>query len=154
MLIGNEGRQSNLRVMYGMLASSALAKFDAQRPAKGEIDVRDVYFINLIRMLEMYRYGRFYSPPPNGVLETAPLMENPLAQTDEESESQFVLAAIAKAHASVSKLPREKFVESMEGVFQAVYRRDFQSLDAKRIFEAKAFLTHFVAELRKGIDNA
>ena len=154
MLIGIEGRRSNLRVMYGILATSALARFDAARVHSGQQDMREVYFVNLIRLLEMYRYGTFYSPPPNGVLERKSLASNPLSHPDTGNESKFVLGAIERAHASVSNLPREQFVESMEAVFDALHRRAVDSLDAASITEARNFLTAFIAELRNGIDNA
>ena len=154
MLIGDEGRRSNLSVMYGILASSALAKLNSAQEGEGRTSGRDVYFLNLIRLLEMYRYSTFYSPPPNGVLESRPLITNQLSQGNTGSESEMVLNAIQAAHASVSDLPREQFVECLEVIFNALHLSAAASLDKDSVKKARDFLTCFVAELRKGIDNA
>src|SRR5580704_19237489 len=121
MLIGEESRQSNLRVMYGLLASTALARIDDSKRKEPQGATRDVYFINLIRLLEMYRYGSFYSPPPYGVLETKPLDSNQLTKNDSGQEAELVLRAIERAHALVSELSREQFVEQIETVFRALH---------------------------------
>lgn len=153
MLIGDEGRQSNLRVMYGILASTALSRLDSAQEGESAQSERDVYFVNLIRLLEMYRYGTFYSPPPNGVLETKPLASNQLSRSDTELESELVLRAIERAHASVSDLPREQFVELMETVFSALHHAAASSVEVASVKTARDFLTRFVAELHRGVDN-
>jgi type II secretory pathway pseudopilin PulG len=153
MLIGDEGRRSNLRVMYGILASTALARLNSAQEGEGRTSEREVYFLNLIRLLEMYRYGTFYSPPPNGVLESKPLTTNQLSQGNAGPESEMVLKAIQAAHASVSDLPRDRFVDFLEVVFDALHRSAAASLDKDSVKKARDFLTCFVAELRKGIDN-
>jgi hypothetical protein len=77
MSIAQQSLGPDLRVVYGLLASSALREID--EPAN---DSREVHLINLVRLLDMYRHGKLTSRTPHGVLQSKPIENSKFPRVD------------------------------------------------------------------------
>lgn len=83
MLIAEREQRSDATVLYGILTRAALERFDS-RP--GEESGRDVYFTNLIRLLEMYRFQALKPIQTHGVLEVRALGPETLGPEDDKTD--------------------------------------------------------------------
>ena len=64
MSLHSINRHSDPRVTCGLLAKDVWNNFENQ----ADEDDRDIFVTKLIRLLEMYRYDRFVTRKPKGVL--------------------------------------------------------------------------------------
>lgn len=141
MLIAENTRRSSARVLYGILAQSALSQFDAPQDALH----RNAYFQNLLTLLEMYQYGTLYRPSHRAVLDRREVTKEEFQM--EKSEAEKVEAAIRAAHqAAFQNLSREELVQHLRSVFIRV--SEGQQITGEEIASAKNFLTVLRKSLR------
>lgn len=143
MLVGESSRRSSLRVLYGILAQSALQQFDAPEQEERRV----AYFHNLITLLEMYRYETLRQPSHRAVFDRR---ETPRSESKlEKLEADTVERALKTAHDAVyNGQTKEEMVEHLKLLFARVIRKDFD-IDPEQIQRAKRFLETFAKALRK-----
>jgi hypothetical protein len=126
-------RRSNLRVLYGILAKSALENFDATEQSN-----RRIYFLNLIRLLEMYRFDSLKRTSPRAVLDRRQTDVRVLRQ--ERSDTSAVERALHSAHLAVfPDLSKDAFVARLKGLFNRVVNSD-SALSHAELRQAQRFL--------------
>lgn len=141
MLIAENTRRSSARVLYGILAQSALSQFDAPQDALH----RNAYFQNLLTLLEMYQYGTLCRPSHRAVLDRREVTREEFQM--EKSEAAKVEAAIQAAHqAAFQDLSREQLVQHLRSVFMRV--SEGQQVSPDEVAPAKMFLTVLRRSLR------
>lgn len=142
MLIAENTRRSSARVLYGILAQSALSQFDARQ---GEALHRSAYFQNLLTLLEMYQYSTLCRPSHRAVLDRREVTKEEFEL--EKSEAEKVEAAIQSAHQEVFQdLSREELVDRLRSVFSRV--AGGQQVSPEEVASAKSFLTVLRRSLR------
>lgn len=144
MLVADNRRRSNPRVLYGILAESALEQLKSESP---EEDQLRAYFKNLIRLLEMYRYGSLRRPSPRAILDRR--------QSDLKSREREQLAnadveqALDAARQTVyGDLDKAQTVDLLKSVFEHLIRDELAAVEADALSRATQFLEAFAAALR------
>jgi hypothetical protein len=141
MLIAENTRRSSARVLYGILAQSALSQFDAPLDTQH----RSAYFQNLLKLLEMYQYGTLCRPSHRAVLDRHEVTKEEFQM--ERSEAERVEAAIQAAHnATFQNLSREELVQRLRNIFIRV--SEGQPVAPEDVASAKNFLTILRKTLR------
>jgi len=143
VLVAESSRRSNLRVLYGILAQSALEQFVEPRTHDVE---RTASFLNLIRLLDMYQYGSFQRTSPRAVLDRRQIDLKELKHT--HTESLAIEAAMQAAHDAVyPTLSRAQLVESLKLLFSRVSKNEFHALSSGELKLAQKFLKEFTKAL-------
>jgi hypothetical protein len=144
MLVTESRRRSNPRVLYGILAQSALEQL-GERPAAE--DIRRAYLQNVVRLLEMYRFETLRRTTPRAVLDRSQVSSNSLRREREENE--LVANALESAHQRVyPDLTRDELVLHLKGLFSQLYREELHNLTREEMRKARSFLESFAAALR------
>ena len=145
MLIPEGNRRSNLRVLYGILAQSALQQIDAH---EAHAERQAAYFQNLIRLLEMYRYGRLARPSPRAVLDRR---QSDIRQLKRDRlDAEAVEAAIRTAHENAyPNVPKDEVVERLVTLFARLSRNELPGVPGDEINAAKRFLEELATALRR-----
>lgn len=142
MPIAERSQASDLRVVYGLLANSALKELDHPATSTSE-----VYFVNLVRLLDMYKHGKFSGQRPHGVLESKPLRQYSLVNRDRgEQEVRHALDA-ARLHADPAS-QTEQFVSGLREVLLSLARGNSKSVTEESISMLRKFVTKLAEELR------
>ncbi len=103
MTIRSISSRGDPRVVCGLLAKEVLTTLEAQR-----LEAEDEFLINLIRLLDMYRYGTFKTRHPRGVLDRRPIKKrNLLKRPDSMPRVQESLRAAHHAVFGVQKTEDE-----------------------------------------------
>ncbi len=144
MSIYTEKRESDPRVMSGILATAALERLDK---GQKEDRIKRAYLDSLLWLLDMYRYDAFSAPEPQGVLQQTPLSE-PAFQPP-ESGLQRVKTALVTAHkAAYSDFSKDAVVEELKRVFQFVMEdRGHDADNDQSIKKARTFFSAFIEAL-------
>jgi hypothetical protein len=144
MLVAEDRRRSNPRVLYGILAESALEQINARAP---EDSSRRAYLQNLIRLLEMYRYDSLRRPSPRAVLDRR--------HTDLRSRERERLAngAVERAldaarAATYEGFDKAQLAEHLKGIFVLLMKGESAAVPQADIQRAKNFLRAFGTALR------
>jgi hypothetical protein len=144
MLVGEGSRRSNLRVLYGILAQSALKDFESEQP---QAEHRNAYLLNLIRLLEMYRYETLRQPSHRAVLDRRQSNRNEANR--EKLEAEAIEQALRTAHEAIyPNQSRAEVVERLKAIFYRVIRDQVGPESGEEIETAKRFLEALVAALR------
>lgn len=142
MLVAESTRRSRLSVLYGILAQSALSQFDTNPPETR----RTAYFQNLIKLLEMYRYGTLRQPSHRAVLDRRETTKREFEQ--EKLEAEVVERALKAAHkVAYETMSKEQMVEHLKQLFLQITQEHF-TFAASDIRQAKLFLETFAKALR------
>jgi hypothetical protein len=142
MSIAERSRTSDLRVVYGLLATSALKELDQPRNSS-----RDVYLVNLIRLLDMYRHGKFSGRRPHGVLESKPLRQYSFVRQNRGEKD--VRNALDQARTfACPGADTESFVAHTRETLLSLAQGDSTSVDTESIDILKRFITKLAEELR------
>jgi hypothetical protein len=142
MTIAERSQTSDLRVVYGLLANSALKELD--HPANS---TSEVYFVNLVRLLDMYKHGKFSGHRPHGVLESKPLRQYSLVNRDRGEKDVRHALDVARRHADPSS-ETEPFVSSLRETLLTLARGNSKSVSTESISLLKRFITKLAEELR------
>lgn len=141
MFVAESSRRSNLRVLYGILAQSALEQFNART----EETHRDVYFQNFVRLLEMYRHKSLRRPSPRAVLDRRASSVQELRRKKKEADA--IDDALEHARQTVyGELSREQLVDHLKTLFSDVMKDRPVARGDVRL--AKRFLEVFAESLR------
>ena len=128
-------RRSNPRVMCSILAGAMLERFEKKKEPE---EFRNVYFDNLIRLLEMYRYDALHSHNPLGVLERLdlPSVDFPSA----ESGIEVIDAVFHAAHSALyPSLDKEQLVKHLREILEQI-RSGTEIVDVEGRTKLREFL--------------
>jgi hypothetical protein len=141
MLVHPESQQSDPRVMCGIMARAALERFNG---VAEEQKVRDAYFFNLMRVLEMYRYDAFENHNVGGILERN---EEIIIKKD-DNMLNAVVDALSSAHNSIyPQLNKEDFVEHFRSLLDQIRQKGIEEIDANELQNMRQFLQTFEEKL-------
>lgn len=142
MLIAESRRRSNPRVLYGILAESALEQFDDNST---DSENRRAYFQNLIRLLEMYRYNTLRRTAPRAVLDRRQTDLKALKRDRADNES--VEQALSSAHRTVyANLEKDELLQHFKDLFGRISRQ--APVSAEELAKARQFLEVLAQALR------
>jgi hypothetical protein len=142
MLVTDHSRRSNPRVLYGMLAESALEQLNVD---SAETTERRAYFENLIRLLDMYRYDSLRRASHRAVLDRRKTDLKSLQR--EQSANVAVEKALDSAReAAFQGMDRAQVVDQLKAIFVGLMQD--QPVDGDALTRAKTFLEVFAASLR------
>jgi hypothetical protein len=134
-----------VRVLYGILAQSALQRIDGQ---EASAERQAAYFQNLIRLLKMYRYGRLARPSPRAVLDRRQPDIRQLKR--DRLDAEAVEVAIRTAHENAyPNVPKDQVVEKLVAVFEQLGKNQHAGIQTDEIDAAKRFLEELAAALRR-----
>jgi hypothetical protein len=136
MSIAEQKSVSDLRVVYGLLANSALKEID--KPAN---DTREVYLINLVRMLDMYRTGKLTGRRPHGVLESKPVRTYTLKKKDNSIEQVQYALDIARDYASPGLDPENFFAKTRQTLLSLAQKNQEGNVTADSVEFVKRFVS-------------
>jgi hypothetical protein len=144
MLVADSRRRSDPRVLYGILAESALEQLQSKSPEETE---RRAYLQNLIRLLEMYQYNSLRRPAPRAVLDRR--------KADLKSRERELAANVEVEHALDAArqavyegFERAQMVEHLKFVFGRLMRNEAADIEQADLQRVKAFLEAFAESLR------
>ena len=144
MSVTMTNRRSDPRVLCGILARAALDHFQVQQDQDDE-DPREVYFTNLIRVLEMYRYGALRSYNPQGILSRGVHATVRLPKGTDPMKA--VEAALVRAHDEVFPgQDRTVVVATLRSTLEHI--RDGHQPPPQDLQTARAFLEAFTRHLQ------
>jgi hypothetical protein len=144
MLVSESKRRSNPRVLYGILARSAL-----ERIADNTAHDKDAiaYFRNLARLLEMYRFNSLRRTAPRAVLERRKADVKSLLR--DRAENEAVERALSIAHESVyAGVDREELVQHLKGLLDQVSINGVAQVSATDLEKMRHFLSQFATALK------
>jgi len=143
MSIAQQSLGPDLRVVYGLLASSTLSEMD--QPAN---DAREVHLINLVRLLDMYRHGKLRARTPHGVLQSKPIDSNSVLRADRGVAD--VERALEVSRISVRPAAgKNEFVAELREILLQMANKNSASANDEKIMLVKAFITKLAQELTR-----
>jgi len=117
MAIHSLERRSDPRVVCGLLASSVLKRLG--HPGKDEDFA--VFLRNLIRLLELYRFGTFSEHKHRGILQRGPLGANKSSDSFSSEAMSAVKDALEQAHKEVFGDQSSEYVANyLTGIFESL----------------------------------
>ena len=145
MLIDEREQRSDATVLYGILARAALERFDSP---PGEGSERDVYFTNLIRLLEMYRYQTLKQIQMQGVLDVRPLGREMLGPEDDKTD--LVEQALDSARLAIwPSESKEDVTTLLQSVLKKLRDLGAQSInEPEKLATTRRFLEEFQRQLQ------
>lgn len=145
MAIHSLASGSDPKVVCGLLAREALKAFQDQ-PQQPDQAPQHVFFINLIRLLEIYRYDLFTDLRPKGVL-VRQRPERSTAQSVAAENMSAVRSALQAAHRQVfGQRSTEEVVEFIQGVLSAM--KEGHQRSAEDLAMVRSFIEAFSAHLK------
>ncbi len=143
MFIQSARRKSDPRAAAGILARAALKRFEI----RDEPDrLRNVYFTNLIRLLEMYKYDALRERNPQGILERREITDIDLAIADSEPGLEALDELLRAAHKKYyPKLDKKHLVDHLRTVLEQIQHQGPRSINAVELEKIQLFL----AQLQK-----
>ncbi|HZE44701.1 MAG TPA: hypothetical protein VE058_12985 [Steroidobacteraceae bacterium] len=146
MLVAESNQQGEMRVLYGILARAAMERFG--KVPKEETESRDIYFLGILRLLDMYRFDSIKSGAPVGILETPTFHPDYLAS--EQEDQGAIENALASTHASMrpNQTDKNAFVEEVKAALENVHKRGAGASTSARAI-AKEFLEGLIQELKR-----
>jgi len=146
MLIADTNQQGEMRVLYGILARAAMERFG--RVPKEDTESRDIYFIGILRLLDMYRFDSIKSGAPVGIFETPTFQTDYLAS--EQEDQGAIEKALAATHASMrpDQADKNAFVEEIKTALENVHKRGAGASSSARAV-AKEFLERLIQSLKR-----
>jgi hypothetical protein len=146
MLVAESNQQGEMRVLYGILARAAMERFG--KAPKEEAESRDIYFLGILRLLDMYRFDSIKGGAPVGILETPTFQPDYLAS--EQEDQNAIEDALAVTHAAMRPRQTDKnaFVEEIKTALEEVHRHP-SSASAKERAVAREFLGRLIEALKR-----
>lgn len=145
MAIHSLASGSDPKVVCGLLAREALKALQGQ-PQQPNQAPQHVFFTNLIRLLEIYRYDLFTDLRPKGVL-VRQRSERSATQSVTAENMNAVRSALQAAHRQVfGQQSTEQVVEFLQGVLSAM--KDGQHRSAEDLASVRSFIEAFSAHLK------
>jgi hypothetical protein len=149
MFVSEASRKSSPKVLYGILARSALDQLNKLDAAHldGSVD-ETAYFQNLVRLLDLYRTDALHRPMPKAVLDRRPVDLRSLKQ--EKAEATAVEQALSRARASAfPNVQKDVVIERLRTIFVQICTEDAEQLSEAEIQSVKKFLKALVSELKQ-----
>ncbi len=130
-------KRNDPRIVCGLLAREVLKNFG--EPGKDE--KRSVFYNNLKRLLQMYRFDTFMSHKPRGVLKRSPISNAKLIRGERKNAMSDVRTALEAAHNEIfgDELNTVQVVDFLTNVLDAMSSGDIQNLDHNDIEKARLF---------------
>jgi hypothetical protein len=146
MLVAESNQQGEMRVLYGILARAAMERFG--KVPKEETESRDIYFLGILRLLDMYRFDSVKSGAPVGIFETPTFHPDYLAS--EQEDQSAIEDALAVTHASMrpNQTDKSEFVEEVKAALESVHKRG-ASASASARATAQEFLEVLIQALKR-----
>lgn len=145
MAIHSLASGSDPRVVCGVLAREALKAFQHQAPPSDQ-SRHYVFFTNLIRLLELYRYDLFSDFRPRGIL-VREHSDRPSGQAATAENMNAVRDALQAAHRQVfGNQSIEEVVEFLQAVLAAV--RDGDDRPPADVAKVREFIESFGEHLK------
>ncbi len=146
MLVAESNQQGEMRVLYGILARAAMERFG--KVPNEETESRDIYFLGILRLLDMYRFDSVKSGAPVGIFETPTFHTDYL--TSEQEDQDAIENALAVTHASMRPDQTDKnvFVEEIKAALDNVHKRGAGASMSSRTV-AKEFLERLIQALKR-----
>ena len=137
MSVQSPNRSSNPRVMCGMLARATLERFEKKDEPER---FRNVYFYNLIRLLEMYRYDALHEHNPYGVLERKelPSVNFPSLQPGLEVVDHAFQTAHHELYPSMGK---DELVTYLRDTLEKIRAGDAGAVEMSEVAKLRNFLS-------------
>jgi hypothetical protein len=145
MLVAESNQQGEMRVLYGILARAAMERFG--KVPKEDAESRDIYFLGILRLLDMYRFDSVKSGAPVGIFETPTFHTDYLAS--EQEDQGAIENALAATHASMrpGQTDKSAFVGEIKTALESVHRRGAGASTSARAI-AKEFLERLIQALK------
>jgi hypothetical protein len=144
MFVSENSRKSRPKVLYGILAKSALAQLDQHNDDVDEA----AYFQNLVRLLDLYGSNSLHRPTPKAVLDRRPIDVRSIQRN--KADADAVENALSRAHTQVlPKLDKDEVVGRLRNIFLRICTQDSGRISAADLNLAKKFLKALVSELKQ-----